>query len=162
MMIEIPLDRGYVALIDDEDADLLAYKWAANGEKRRYYVTGTMPINGKNKRVRIHRVILERKLGRPLKSNEYCDHIHGNRLDNRRSELRVANAAQNAQNKDRPASNSTGVKGVSVHYRSGEYIARITVNHKEFYLGRFATLEEAKNVYREAAIKYHGEFARFD
>lgn len=161
-MIELKLDRGYIALIDDEDADLLQFKWTTNGTNRRYYVTGTMPIDGKNKSVKMHRIILERKIGRRLEKHEECDHIHGNRLDNRRSELRLATRTENSRNTKKSSRNTSGYKGVYYNSNDNRYTAQIVVNRKQIHLGRYTTAEDAYKVYCEAAQKYFGEFARLE
>lgn len=90
-------------LLDDIDKDLLKIHWhGAN----HYFRTG-----GGNKRKYAHRIILERKIGRPLEKGEICDHINRNKHDNRRSNLRLANKSINAINiADKP--NNSGYRGV--------------------------------------------------
>jgi hypothetical protein len=86
------------------------------------------------------------------------DHINGNTLDNRRSNLRVCTRAENGRNRARNQRHSTGYKCVAPH-RSG-YIARIQHNGRRIFLGCFKSPEEAHRAYERAANELHGEFAR--
>jgi len=85
------------------------------------------------------------------------DHKNRNPLDCRRENLRDATHAENCRN--RKCKNSSGVQGVSFTKSRGTWMARISVDGKSRYLGDFKSLEEAAQVRREAALKYHGEFA---
>lgn len=83
---------------------------------------------------------------------DQVDHIDGIKLNNKWSNLREATASQNNRNKKVNGKNKSGIKGVSAA-RDGRFRAYIC-------LGTFATKEEAKQVYDEAAKKLHGEFYR--
>lgn len=163
-MIEIPLTKGQIALIDDEDADLAELKWFAvfnptyaNGGN--YIARRNKPaINGKRGAETMHRVILSRMLGRPLLRSEEVDHIHGNPLDNRRSELRLATHPQNMMNQKKRKHNKSGFKGVTAK-PSGRWMATIGVNYKKIYLGMFDTKEDAYTAYCQKAHELYGEFA---
>jgi hypothetical protein len=85
------------------------------------------------------------------------DHINQNRADNRWTNLRAASRSENMRNlRVRPVS-KTGYIGVSPFGK--KFLAQITVNYQNIYLGVFSTLEEAVAVRREAELKYFGEFA---
>jgi hypothetical protein len=86
------------------------------------------------------------------------DHVNGDRLDNRISNLRVADNAENNRNKGKPKSNSSGYKGVCLHKASGTYRTYITVKGKQHSLGYYATVEEAAEVVRKARVSFEGEF----
>jgi hypothetical protein len=88
------------------------------------------------------------------------DHEDGDGLNNQLSNLRLATESQNLANSKKRSDNSTGWKGVSFNKGFGRYIAQIGANGKKYYLGHFATAEDAHAAYVEAAKKYHGEFAR--
>lgn len=164
----IQLTQNQQVAVSDEDADLGNEKWCASFNPR--YSNGgtyvavrhTYRVLGKRKFLQMHRVILARMLGRELVKGELVDHIDTNTLNNQRENLRLATNAQNQRNKRISASNTTGYKGVSYHEHAKKYRADITVDRKLIYLGYFKTAEEAHEAYKAAAVKYHGEFARFE
>ncbi|EIU7141728.1 HNH endonuclease [Pseudomonas aeruginosa] len=86
------------------------------------------------------------------------DHRDGDKLNNRRSNLREATQGENAKNTRLAKNNSSGFKGVS-KTAEGRWRARITVGRKEIRLGNFDTREEAAAAYDRAALQLHGEFA---
>lgn len=90
------------------------------------------------------------------------DHIDCNRSNNRIENLRAASNGQNQQNARKSYRNKSGYKGVSFHKKSNKWIANIGFDGKKLYLGSFDSAEEASKAYNDAAILYHGEFARID
>ena len=154
-MREIPLTRGLVALVDDEDAEWLGqWRWTVLIQPGKKYVWRYFRQNERRVAVRMHRLILSPPAGMLV------DHRNGNGLDNRRSNLRIATFSQNNQNMRMQSDNATGFKGIS-RRPSGKFRARIAFEGKQIFLGNFPTPEEAHAVYREAAREYFGEFARF-
>lgn len=91
-------------------------------------------------------------------ADECVDHINGNGLDCRKSNLRICTHAENMRNRKVSKSNKLGVKGV--WQRKNSFIAEIKAEGKKHWLGSFASLEEAAAVYAQAAARLHGEFAR--
>lgn len=163
--IQITLTRGQVALVDPIDSDLAQFKWNAGrafvkGKYYGFYAVRAMPIGVKPRSQSLHRVVMERVIGRPLTSNEFVDHINGNSLDDTRANLRIATRSQNAFNSRRPITNKSGYKGVYWHKDNKIWAAKIKVNQKLIHLGYFHDPEEAHAAYLAAAQKYAGEFAR--
>jgi hypothetical protein len=152
--VEIQLTKGYVAIVDEQDADLALRRWHYLSLYAGYHER----ISGKHVAFLMHRIILERSLKRKLLKYEKCDHINGNHLDNRRCNLRIANHTQNMRNSKIRVNNTSGYKGV--YKKRNKWAARIKVNGKNIWLGVFVTPELAYFAYCEAAKKYHGEFAR--
>jgi len=157
----IPLRNRYdevVAhtLIDEEDADLARLTWhlksdgyAAHREKRQHPPNGA----GRGRNVRMHRVILGAPPGAEV------DHINRNRLDNRRSNLRLATRGENARNCKRNTSNTSGYKGVGFNHLAGRWAASVVFEGRTFWVGLFGTPQEAAFAYDFAATALHGEFA---
>lgn len=162
--IEIPLTKGYVAIVDEQDADLgfSHPKWVANEKRNTVYVNRQIaPYTNKVGTFQyLHILILERMLKRKMEHGEKVDHINGDGLDCRRENLRLASHAENIRNSKLSAANKTGYKGVMVI--GGYWVAKITINAKSIQLGRYATAIEAGIAYNHAAIQYFGAFARLN
>jgi hypothetical protein len=148
-MAEIPLTRGMVAIVDEEDfAWLSQWKWhaLAEGYAARHRMGAT---------ILMHRVVADAVPGFNV------DHINGNPADNRRRNLRLCTQAENVRNTRRRADNTTGFKGVSLH-DSGLYRARLHSEGRGKLVGYFKTPEEAARAYDIAAAKLYGDFARLN
>ena len=136
-------------LLDDEDyerieKDFKNLKWTVTKNRNKFYVQKR--VNGKN--VYLHRYVMD------CPKDKYVDHINHNTLDNRKENLRITTNADNLRNGKIRVNNKTGVKGVYFDNKRNKYIARIKVNYKGIFLGRFDTLEEAQKIRKEAEIKY--------
>jgi hypothetical protein len=140
------------AKVDDEDFDSInAHRWCLS--QRGYALTRT----GKRPRQRdvwMHRVVLGLADGDGI-----VDHADGDKLNNTRANLRHCSAAENGWNRGPQYNNTSGHKGV-YRQKTGRWFARITVNRRPFYLGTFATREEAAAAYLGAARVLHGRFLR--
>jgi len=145
----IQLTRNKVALVDDKDFEWLSrWKWQCNAGGYAYR-------GEKQKHVFMHREILNPP------DNMICDHINGNTLDNRRSNLRICTRYENSLNLNMKKNNKSGFRGVYWNKKDRRWRASIQSREK-IYLGNYETPEEAARVYNEAAKKYHGEFARLN
>lgn len=84
------------------------------------------------------------------------DHIDGNSLNNRISNLRDVSVVVNGQNRKMSQNNNlVGLLGVGLHKASGKFQSRIKVGDKLIHLGLFLTAEEAHAAYLAAKRKYH-------
>jgi hypothetical protein len=88
------------------------------------------------------------------------DHINHNKLDNRKSNLRVCTDLQNARNSTYRPNNTSGFKGVSLRKKYGTWSADIKINYFHKFLGYFSSPEEAAHAYDNAAKEIYGEFAK--
>jgi hypothetical protein len=149
-MKKISLTQDKFVLVDNEDFEwLIRWKWKDNGIG--YAVTY---IDGKT--IRMHRMIVNATTGKEV------DHINGNRLDNRKINLRECTKSQNHMNNFLQKNNTTGYKGVSLFKRVNKYRAYIKKDNKEIHLGYFNNPKDAAVAYNEAAKEYFGEFARLN
>lgn len=153
----IPLTKGYQTVVDDVDADLSQLKWCVHIENNRPYALRHV----RPTQLYIHKVILARKISRPLEQGEKVDHVDNDSLNNRRDNLRLATHAENMRNRKLPKNNTSGFKGVTKSNSTlHPWRASIKVNGETIDLGYFSTAEEASDAYVEASKKHHGEFAR--
>jgi AP2 domain/HNH endonuclease len=149
---EIPLTKGQIALVDDEDYEELAkYKWCAHKIGKTYYAAR----NFQNVTIHMHKQIM----GTPPSGYE-IDHIDHPGTDNRRCNLRFATRSQNNQNQNRASHNTSGYKGVSWDSKRSKWEAYITRYGRKIHVGYFASKELAAQAYNEAAEDIFGEFAR--
>lgn len=139
MVKKIPLTQGKFTLVDDQDYDFLnQWKWQVMIKNNTAYAQ-----RFENKTpIRIHRFLLNPPKGFVV------DHINGNGLDNRRSNLRVVTHRQNMQNMH--VKRSSKYPGVSWRKDRNKWEAKISINNKSKHLGHFKSENEAFEAYKEA------------
>lgn len=130
------------AIIDAEDSYLLRWRWRLNASG--YAVRSVYrPSIKRNTPYGMHRAVLGLAFGDPL----CADHINGDKLDNRRANLRAVTQRQNQQNRQgAKAGNQSGFRGVCFNKRKGNWRAYVGAE----YLGSFPTPEQAAHVAAEA------------
>lgn len=142
MSKRIALTRGQFAIVDDEDFEFLSqWKWHALKQPKTYYAARTIKVDGRKATVWMHRLINDTPIG------SLTDHINGDGLDNQRKNLRSVTHQDNMINCARHVAGSSRFRGVSWHIRQGCWIAQITVDRKNLYLGRFNTEQAAHEAY---------------
>lgn len=148
-MKKIKLTQGKYAVVDKGDFELLSkYKW-------HFHTTGYARTSTP-KKTYMHRLIMG------AKKNQQCDHINGNRLDNRRSNLRLCSERQNHFNLKKRFNNKSGYKGVSFDNSRKKWLAQIAIDGVNKYIGRFDSKMEAVRQYNLLAKDLHGDFARLN
>jgi hypothetical protein len=152
----VPLTQGKFAVIDAADADdILRFRWCfdkgyATRKRQAWETPGSRLIA-------MHRQILGiQNAGRWVLG----DHRDGERLNNRRSNLRRVTAKENASNKASQRGSSSPFLGVGWHVRLKRWEAAISNGGKRYWLGYYADAEEAARAYDRAARRAYGEFAR--
>jgi len=98
----------------------------------------------------MHREILHVSVGYEV------DHINRNRLDNRKSNLRICSHAENTRNASTRKDNLSGHKGVSSK-TTGGWDVRVS----KFYVGSFKNFEDAVDAYKNASVKIFGDFSEY-
>jgi len=122
------------------------------GWKHNGYLVVNLWHEGRDKKFKVHQLIWMYVHGRW--PDQVIDHIDGNRLNNKLSNLREVTCQQNRQNNRRVNSNS-GYMGVHKISSNNKYVASIGVDKKVIYLGSFDDPEKAHLEYCKAAQKYH-------
>lgn len=156
---EIQLTRGFVTIVDEADFEWLSqWRWSAHRERNYIYAVRSVRPPGRPRTLRIHREIAQPSAA------EHVDHINGDTLDNRRSNLRCCSHGENMANRVGNRVRRTGVtyKGVRRQNRANAYRASIQKGGRTIALGSHPTAEAAARAYDEAAKKHHGAFARLN
>jgi len=155
MAVSIPLTRGAVTLVSDEDYEWIGqYKWCLDNNG---YAVGKRRILGEDgehrtKKVLLHRFIMDAPKGLDV------DHINHVLLDNRRENLRIATRSQNTAN-GYVQQGKSHFKGVYAYKCADKWRAGICVNGVRKHIGVFSTQEDAGLAYDAAAFAAWGEFA---
>jgi hypothetical protein len=168
MTVEIQLTKGYVAVVDDCDADLADFRWYANRTHGLVYAVRSIYRGaGPHGNQYIHRVVLERVLGRAIADGLWPDHINGDGLDNRRANLREASIQQNHANskrreRRRGEKQSSEFRGVYWNKQRRKWYAMIRCDKRTRYLACSSSELEAARAFDRAALELYGSFARIN
>ena len=136
--------------VDVDDFPVISqYCWHEVGNKRTgyNYISAKDSESGKN--IKMHWLIV----------GKYYDHQDRNPFNNRKYNLRPANASQNNINKDIRKNNTSRFAGVSFHKGTQKWQATISINKKPIYLGTFDKIEDAIVARLNAEKEYYGEWA---
>jgi hypothetical protein len=145
-------------IIDTKNLDkILSYGRYVQVNKNKY---AFMDINGKE--LFIHRLILNLPQDYDATIQLIGEHINGNRLDCRESNLRICEKSKNAMNCCIYKNNTSGCKGVTWMKRLNKWQVVINYNKHSIYLGVYSDYDEAVKVRKEAEAKYYGEYKRDD
>lgn len=136
--------------IDKEDFEkVMQYKWYCHQyENLKQYCQGTLE---KGVKQRLHHFILNLK--HKELNGKVIDHINGDSLDNRKSNLRIITQQENMQNRH-SIDGMIGIRMYSLKSGKIRYSARITHNYQTISLGTFNSLEEAQEARRKGEKKY--------
>lgn len=123
--------------IDKEDYELAAkYIWRIVQKRQKYYV-----LSGSNKKgtdIYLHNLFLPKKEGKEV------DHIDGNSLNNRKSNLRYTSRQENVDNVIATRiDNQIGIRGICYNKKSHLYQVDFSYHKKRYYFKPWKTIEEA-------------------
>jgi len=159
-MKQIPLSQGKFATVDDDLFDFLSqWKWhfSNTGYATRAQYIGMFNGKCKNKVILMHRLIANPPKGVQI------DHISGDKLDNRLSNLRECNHSQNQMNSSQSRNGSRSkYKGIAWHKTRKKWLCQFNKNKKCYFVGWFNEEIDAALAYNFAIVEHFGEFARFN
>lgn len=131
----------YTIVDDDNFYEINKYKWHISS-------LGYVIRTEKNKIIYLHRKIMNFPLDKVI------DHINGNKIDNRKSNLRIVSIKKNVRNQKYHKNNTSGFLGVSFRKGRNRYRATITVDKKQIFLGNFINIKDAIDARNKAVKKY--------
>lgn len=145
--------RQQFTLIDRDDFERVV---RSNWSWRDGYAVATTNKFLARHHMRLHAFVIKAQPG------EIIDHISGDRLDNRKQNLRIVTAGENAKNARRPTfpGKTSRFKGVSWSRHDGMWLAQIKSDGVQSRLGLYGDEADAARAYDEAALRLHKEFAR--
>jgi len=156
---EIYCGQGCSAFVDWQDFDLVKrHNWCLTnnrGNATAYAQAWDSHEKATRRRVVMHRLIMCPPEGM------FVDHIDGDGLNNRRSNLRLVTKQQNAFNQF-SRGGSSQYKGVTLDKASGKWRAEIRINGVKKHLGRHVHEEDAAMAYDLAAANLFGDHARLN
>ncbi len=127
------------AIVSAADYDeLMKYRWHLN--TKGYAVSPKAPVR------LMHRFIMVDHLHTDPKKR-WVDHINGNRIDNRRTNLRMATHHENAANRKKRAGGTSIYHGVSFDRKQSKWHAFVTINGTVHPIGIYDTELEAAHAY---------------
>lgn len=146
-------------LVEEQDYSILQQPgWYVVAKGKDFKVVKDIFCDGKRRKVFLHRILMN-----PLKG-QIIDHINGNGLDNRRSNLRICTQMENSRN-CRGRFYTSKYKGVSFLGRSAlhhPWVAQLRAAGKLVYRRCFKYEVDAALAYNTVALRYFGEFARIN
>jgi hypothetical protein len=150
---DIPLSRGFTAIVDDEDYEYLSrYAWWADNLG---YALTSVNQDGKKRNIRMHRMLTKAPIG------SIVDHADGNPGNNQKSNLRVVTQSENLMN-TRTRKNLSGFKGVGWYKHYQKWQARVHCKGRTYHIGYYDDPIEAARAYNVKARELFGEFARLN
>lgn len=114
----------------------------------------------KGKECFVHRLLMGLPINYDNETKTIVDHINGNRLDNRRNNLRICEKSLNPINCKIYKNNTSGCKGVVWMERLKKWQVMLYYKKQRIYLGIYEDYDEAVRVRKEAELKCYKDFRR--
>ena len=140
--MQIKLTQGRYATVDDKDYEWVnQFKWQFDSHGYASRRDWTNWKTGGTK-IYMHRLVMKNS------EEKEVDHINGDGLDCRKSNLRFVTHSQNMLNRTMKNSNNTsGVRGIHFDKARNKWRASIKINYKSFMIGRYPTIYQAIHAY---------------
>lgn len=151
----IPLTQGQFTKVDDDDFEYLnQWKWYARWANctKSFYAVRMIGKTPNRKTIFMHRVVAK------TPENMFCDHVHHDTLDNRRSELRNVTRSENGMNKKVHKNSKTGIAGVHKRY-NGTYAAMLRIKGVFILNKTFKNIDDAIEARQSAEEEHFREFS---
>lgn len=146
--------EGKTTVLDFEDA----LRLLSAGLKVHFAASGYALVKERGNKgggfTSLHRWLMGAKTG------QYVDHINGDKLDNRRNNLRLTTQGLNRANSVKPNRGTSPYKGVC--FQRGKWRARVIKDRQYYHCGFHDTAEQAARAYDEKALELFGEFANLN
>lgn len=158
-MKQIELTKGKFCIVDDDDFEKFGHKaWFCSSCGYAVRTVDVLLNDGRKRKSReiLHRLILN------VPKGKQTDHINGNKLDNRKTNLRIVTKDQNNLNRGPRLRSTSRYKGVCWDNQKKKWMAKIGTSGKTIFLGRFSSQEDAALAYNKAALDIQGDFARIN
>lgn len=150
----LPVSGRMLTIVDDDDFSYLKeFNWKITAKT---YPVAYVLRHKKQYPILLHRLVM----GCTWSDAKRIDHVNGNTLDNRKSNLRFCSHSQNMSNRKKVAGCTSQYLGVYFASWRNLWTAQIKHNKKKVRLGYFTDEKEAALAYDHAARELHGEFAR--
>lgn len=155
-MKQIPLSKGQIAIVDDDD-------YLKIGKKHYYYHQKGYALRWAGSENHPKEIYMHQDIMGMPPSGMFIDHINRNRLDNRKCNLRFVTRAQNRVNSRKTRYGIYSLyRGAHFHCLRRKWAASIGAKGKLIHLGYFQSERDAALAYNKAAVKFHGEFAKLN
>lgn len=155
-MILLPLRNSELFFMADEDdyEILSSLEWR---EREGYPICCSSGSGSEYETQSAHRIVMKLT----PQDKEEIDHKNRNRMDLRKSNLRIANRSDNMSNRSKFKRKdvTSKFKGVCSLKGKDYYQVRIQYNKKPITIGHYYSENASANMYNHYALKIHGEFA---
>jgi hypothetical protein len=136
-------EQARVVLDADDAALVMGYRWSAVVTSHATYADGVLSCDRSVRRY-MHRLITA--------APEWADvdHIDGDGLNNRRSNLKVVSHKENLENRRLESRNTSGYRGVTWSKTRAKWLAVVMHDGEAHHVGAFDDVHEAGRAAHEA------------
>ena len=142
----------HIVMIDDCDAWIIE-RYSFFIDKDGYCICSYRE-DGKNKKIRLHRLIMN------AKSGEIVDHNDRNKLNCQRYNLSIVSSRDNTLNTKVSCINKSGYKGISWCKHANKWHIRVNVDGLNKHIAYESDFEKAKEIRKQSELQYYGKYVQ--